>query len=110
MEIKKFIENKTLTVELFGRLDIAAAPEFDEMLKNSTDQVKYLIIDFRELDYIASAGLRVLLKYQKKFERDGSVMKIKNVKPEVLEVFKISGFYDFLNIVDNHSKRISIEF
>ena len=110
MEIKKVVEHTTLTVEIIGRLDVVTVPDLDEELKKSIAGMKMWIFDLAKLDYIASAGLRLLLKYQKLADKNVCTMKIKNVKKDVREVFVITGFNDFLNIVDNHGKKLSIEF
>ena len=110
MEIKKVVEGATLTVELTGKLDAVNSINLDTELENSVIGMKILIFDLAKLDYIASAGLRVLLKYQKKAARNDCKMKIKNVKGEVREIFYTTGFSDFLNIVDDSVKRLSIEF
>ena len=110
MEIQKQLENTTLTVALIGRLDAVTAMDLDKELKISLDGVKELIFDLAKLDYIASAGLRILLKYQKLMYKNGNEMKIKNVKVEVKEVLDMTGFSDFLNIIDSKAKKLSIEF
>ena len=110
MEIKKDKNGATLTVSLIGRLDAVTAPELDKDLKNSLEGVKELIFDLAQLDYIASAGLRILLKYQKLMDKNGNEMKIKNVKAEVKEVLDMTGFSDFLHIIDSTAKKLSIEF
>lgn len=111
MEIKKDKNGATLTVSLIGRLDAVTSPELDKDLKSSLEGVKELIFDLAQLDYIASAGLRILLKYQKLMDKAGNYMKVKNVKAEVKEVLDMTGFSDFLHIIDNTAKKkLSIEF
>ena len=110
MEIKKQLENTTLTIALIGRLDAVTAMDLDKELKTSLNGVKELIFDLAQLDYIASAGLRILLKYQKQMDKQGSEMKIRNVKAEVKEVLDMTGFSDFLNIIDSKAKKLSLEF
>ena len=110
MEIQKQLENTTLTVALIGRLDAVTAMDLDKELKASLNGVKELIFDLAQLDYIASAGLRILLKYQKLMDKNGNEMKIKNVKAEVKEVLDMTGFSDFLNIIDSKAKKLSLEF
>ena len=83
-----------LTVAIEGRLDTLTAPELEEQLEAELDGVEKLIFDFAELEYISSAGLRVLLAAQKEMDE----MVVKNVRPEVMEVFEVTGFADFLNI------------
>ena len=110
MEIKKQLDSNTLTVALIGRLDAVTAMDLEKELKGSIAGVKELIFDLAQLDYIASAGLRILLKYQKLMEKSGNEMKIKNVKAEVKEVLDMTGFSDFLHIMDIKSKKLSLEF
>ena len=110
MEIKKQLENTALTVALIGRLDAVTAMELDKELKASITGVKELIFDLAQLDYIASAGLRILLKYQKLMDKNGNKMRIKNIKAEVKEVLDMAGFSDFLNIIDEKAKKLSLEF
>ena len=110
MEIKKEKNGTTLTVSLIGRLDAVTSPELDKDLKNSLEGVKELVFDLAQLDYIASAGLRILLKYQKLMDKAGNEMKIKNVKAEVKEVLDMTGFSDFLHIIDSKAKKLSLEF
>ena len=109
MEIKKVLNEKILTVELVGRLDAVTSLELDKDLKTSLNGVDEIIFDLGSLEYIASAGLRILLKYQKQVNGFGGEMKIKNVRPEVQEVLDMTGFSDFLNIVDG-KKKLSLEF
>ena len=110
MEIKKFVEGETLTIELIGDLDVLASTKLDVELNNATEGMKILVLDLAKLNYIASAGLRILLKYQKQANRKDCIMKIKNVKGEVREIFDTTGFSDFLNIVDDSVKRLSVDF
>ena len=111
MEIKKDKNGDALTVSLIGRLDAVTSPKLDKDLKSSLEGVKELIFDLTQLDYIASAGLRILLKYQKLMDKAGNDMKIRNVKAEVKEVLDMTGFSDFLHIIDSTAKKkLSIEF
>ena len=97
MEIKKNQNNDLLTVEIIGRLDAATAPQLEKELNASLTGIKELVLDFAQLEYVASAGLRVLLVSQKRMNKQGS-MKIKNVSEEVKEVLDMTGFVNFLNI------------
>ena len=97
MEIKKDVNGTSLTLSLAGRLDAKAARELDKDLKSALDGVSDLTIDFRELTYMASAGLRSLLAAQKRMESQGS-MKILHVAPQIREVFELTGFTEFLQI------------
>lgn len=86
-----------LILEIEGRLDTNTAPELDEKIKSSLDGVTALILDLKKLDYISSAGLRVLLSAHKQMGKIGS-MTVKNANESVLEVFEVTGFSDFLTI------------
>ena len=85
------------TIEIAGRLDTTTAPALDKTINEDIDGTKALILDFGGLEYISSAGLRVLLSAQKKMQKIGS-MKVKNVCEEIMEVFEMTGFADILSI------------
>lgn len=97
MVINKTKNGVELTVALEGRLDTTTAPELDDMLKEELGDVKNLVFDFAGLEYISSAGLRVLLISQKTMNKQGS-MVIKNVNEEINEIFEVTGFTDILTI------------
>lgn len=97
MEIMKNIEGAVCNIAIQGRLDTTTAPQLENELKTSLNGISELNFDLAGLEYISSAGLRVLLSAQKVMNAQGS-MKIKNVIPEVLEVFEITGFTDILTI------------
>ena len=97
MEIIKNIEGSVCTVALEGRLDTTTAPQLEAELKSSLNGISELVFDFTKLEYISSAGLRVLLSAQKVMNQQGS-MKITNVAPEIMEVFEITGFTDILTV------------
>lgn len=99
MTIKFDRNDKRLTVAVEGRLDTLTAPEFEEKLESALDSVEKLIFDFSELEYISSAGLRVLLAAVNETSTQGGEMTITNVRPEVMEVFEITGFADILTIL-----------
>jgi anti-sigma B factor antagonist len=84
-------------IELVGRLDTTTAPALDKTINEDVGDTKALVLDFKELEYISSAGLRVLLSAQKKLQKIG-YMKVKNVREEVMEVFEMTGFADILTI------------
>ena len=84
-------------IELAGRLDTNTAPVLDKTLKEDFGDVKNLVFNLKGLEYISSAGLRVLLYTQQKMQKIGS-MKLKNVCEEVMEVFEMTGFADILMI------------
>ncbi|MDO4520783.1 MAG: STAS domain-containing protein [Erysipelotrichaceae bacterium] len=98
LNIKSTKENETLSLALEGRLDTTTAGQLDEQLKNDLDSsVKNLVFDFKNLEYISSAGLRVLLSAQKKMSGAGE-MKVSHVNETIAEIFDITGFSDFLTI------------
>ena len=84
-------------VELVGRLDSTTAPALEKTLSNDIEGTQKLVLDFKNLEYLSSAGLRVLLGEQKRMQKSGS-MKLTNVCEEVMEVFEITGFTDILTI------------
>ena len=86
-----------LTVTLEGRLDTTPAPELEESVKANIEGVKELIFEINALEYISSAGLRVLLATQKIMNKQGN-MVVRNATEEVKEIFEVTGFYDILNI------------
>lgn len=90
-------ETESLTMKLGGRLDTTTAPELEKAFEENMDVSKDLILDMKELEYISSAGLRVLLAAQKKMNQSGK-MKLTGVSDEVMEVFEITGFSDILTI------------
>ena len=85
------------TIELVGRLDTTTAPALDKTIRDDIRENQRLVLDLKGLEYISSAGLRVLLSAQKKLQKTGS-MKVINVREEVMEVFEMTGFADILTI------------
>lgn len=97
MIINKKQDGSALVVALEGRLDTTTAPELERELKTSLDGVTDLTLDLAKLDYISSAGLRVLLSAHKTMMKQGQ-MKVTNASEIVKEVFEVTGFCDILNI------------
>ena len=97
LNIKKELNNDEMTVVLEGRLDTTTAPQLEGELKDSLENIKVLVFDMEKLEYISSAGLRVLLSAQKIMSRQGS-MKVIHVCEEVNEIFEVTGFCDILTI------------
>ena len=95
IEIKKNAEETTVIVA--GRLDTVTAPALDKTINEDIGDTKNLVLDLKELEYISSAGLRVLLSAQKKMQKIGS-MKVKNVCEAVMDVLEMTGFADILVI------------
>ena len=97
MEIIKQQNENSLNIAIEGRLDTMTAPELEKELADSLEGVESLVLDFEKLEYVSSAGLRVILAAQKAMNRQGE-MKILNVNEEIMEVFEITGFTDILTI------------
>jgi anti-sigma B factor antagonist len=95
IEIKRNAEETV--IELAGRLDTITAPALDKTISDDIGDTKNLVLNLKNLEYISSAGLRVLLSAQKKMQKIGS-MKVTNVCEEVMEVFEMTGFADILVI------------
>ena len=95
IEIKK--NAAETTIEIVGRLDTITAPALDKTINEDIGDTKNLVLDVKGMEYISSAGLRVLLGAQKKMQKIGS-MKVINVCPAVMEVFEMTGFADILVI------------
>ena len=97
MKITMTREETKLTIALEGRLDTMTAPELERELKQSMNGVDTLIFDFSKVEYVSSAGLRVLL-YAQKHMRNGDGMKVIHPNEIVMEVFEVTGFADILTI------------
>jgi len=97
MTINKKLDGSSLTVALEGRLDTTTAPQLEKELSESLNGVTELTFDFETLDYISSAGLRVLLSAQKKMNKQGG-MKITHAGEAIMEIFEVTGFSDILTI------------
>lgn len=97
MNIVKTSEGTKLTLAVEGRLDTTTAPQLEVELKSSLDGVTELTLDFEKLEYLSSAGLRVLLAAQKVMNKQGS-MVVRHVNETIQEVFEVTGFVDILTI------------
>lgn len=97
MEIKKQQNGTALMMAVIGRLDTTTAPQLEEAVNASVEGITELVFDFEKVEYISSAGLRVILMTQKIMNKQGS-LKIVHVSDEVMEVFEITGFSDILTI------------
>lgn len=99
LDIKNTVNGTGLTVKLIGRLDTTTAPVLEGDLRKSVDNIEKLIFEISELEYISSAGLRVLLSAQKVMNKQGEMI-IRGANETVMEVFEVTGFVDILNIED----------
>lgn len=98
MTINKSLEGTKLEISLEGRLDATTAPSLETELKQSLNGITELVFDFENLEYISSAGLRILLASEKVMNKQGS-MAIKNVNEVINEVFEVTGFSGILTII-----------
>ena len=98
LNINKKLDGEKLVVVLEGRLDTTTSPNLESELRASLDGIKELVFDFKDLAYISSAGLRVLLSAQKIMNKQGE-MKVIHANETVMEVFEVTGFADILTIV-----------
>ncbi len=97
MTINTQKENGKINVALEGRLDTTTSPQLDSELKSVLEGTTDLVLDFEKLEYISSAGLRVILTAQKTMNKQGKML-IKNVNDTIMEVFEVTGFADILTI------------
>ena len=97
MIIEKNLSGTELTVTITGRLDTTTAPQLETEFKQNIDGIEKLILDFSALEYLSSAGLRVLLSAQKVMNKQGEMI-IKNVNETINEIFEVTGFIDILTI------------
>lgn len=97
MVVDKKVENNVVTLKISGRVDTTTAPEFEVIMDECVVGLEKLILDCNEMEYISSAGLRVILKVQKLMNKQGE-MKLINVNETIMEVFDITGFADILTI------------
>ena len=97
MTFTKIKTNKQLTILLEGRLDTTAAPLFEEELRNNIDSIESLVLDMEKLEYLSSAGLRVVLAAQKRMSNQGRTL-LKHVPEIIMDIFEVTGFVDILTI------------
>ena len=97
MTIEKNLNGTELTVTIVGRLDTTTAPQLEAEFKQNINGVEKLVLDFASLEYLSSAGLRVLLAAQKVMNKQGEMI-IKNVNETIHEIFEVTGFIDILTI------------
>ena len=109
MEIKKFSDGSSLTVYLGGRIDAVTALQLDKDLSASLAGVTDMTVDLADVEYVSSAGLRTLLKLQKRMDKQGS-MQICNIRENVREVLDMTGFSNFLTIAEDKKAKFSVSF
>ena len=97
MTIEKTLNGTELTIAITGRLDTTTAPQLEAEFKQNIAGVEKLVLDFTALEYLSSAGLRVLLAAQKVMNKQGEMI-VKNVNETINEIFEVTGFVDILTI------------
>ena len=97
MTIEKTLNGTELTINLIGRLDTTTAPQLEAELKQNISGVEKLVLNFAALEYLSSAGLRVLLAAQKVMNKQGEMI-VRNVNETIAEIFEVTGFSDILTI------------
>ncbi|MCR5121139.1 MAG: STAS domain-containing protein [Ruminococcus sp.] len=97
MKLTKAMDGNALTIEIEGRVDTITSPELEKMIHEFSEKAESLFLDFAKVEYISSAGLRVLLAAHKAMSKKGG-MKIKNADEDIMEIFEVTGFTDILNI------------
>lgn len=100
LQIEKIFSGEKLTVNLKGDLNVKTSPQLEEELTKSLDGLKDLILNFAEVNYISSAGLRVLLATEKNMRKVGGKMKLQHVNAAIKEIIRLAGFLQVMNIED----------
>ena len=98
MTINNHLDQTTLTMQIEGRIDTQTAPELEKCVKESIEGVKDLVLDFTQVGYISSAGLRVVLAAQNWMDAKGGSMVIRGANKNIKGVFKVTGFDNFLTL------------
>ena len=99
LNIVKKQDGDTLTIKLDGRLDTNTAPDFQTEMEPLLNDISKLVLDFEKLDYISSAGLRVLLTFEQEMEEQEKTLELTHVNDIIHDVFDVTGFLDILTIV-----------
>lgn len=100
LQIKKETAGDVLTAQIIGDLNVKTSPHLEEELTKSIGGMKKLILDFTDVEYISSAGLRVLLAMEKNMRRQGGSMTLSHVNPAVREIIRLAGFLQVMHIED----------
>lgn len=98
MELKTVTEEKTLNVAISGRIDTLTAPQIQQQIEQLPDDYTYVLFDFTKVEYISSAGLRMLLFVEKLAEKKGGYITVKSPTEQIMEIFEMTGFVDMFNI------------
>jgi anti-sigma B factor antagonist len=98
--IKKEINGTAMNIALSGALNSQTAPELQEAILSSVGDVTEISFDFSDLEYLTSAGLRVILSAQQEMDEKDGTMTIKNVSQEIMDIFKMTGFLNILTIIE----------
>ena len=98
MTISKNESVDSITIAIEGRLDKISSPMLDEELKKEIEKKKNIVIDLKNLQYISSAGLRILIAYEKQLKAIGKTLEVTNVNADVMNILSVTGFIYILNI------------
>ncbi|MBR1563052.1 MAG: STAS domain-containing protein [Ruminococcus sp.] len=98
MDLNMVMNGNKATIELEGRIDAKTAPEYEKELLALPKEIKALDLDFKKVSYISSAGLRMITALQQQYDEKGGSLKIIGARDEIIEIFEVTGFNEFLNI------------
>lgn len=98
MKVTKIVNDDNITLQVAERVDTTTAPQLQYEIDKVTDETNKLVLDFKDLIYVSSAGLRVLLSAHKTMLKKGGSLVITNVSEDILEIFEVTGFSDILTI------------
>lgn len=107
MDVNETREGKVLVLDLIGRLDAASSPEMETRLAAAVQETPALVLDLSGMEYVSSAGLRVLLKTAKEAKAGGVGLALAALRPTVTEVFQISGFFTILNAYPTREQAVA---
>lgn len=109
MEIRQELDGSAMTIYISGRIDAVTALALDKDLNAKLANISDLTVDLADVEYISSAGLRTLLKIQKRMDKQGA-MRIRNIRENVREVLDMTGFSNFLTIAEDKKPKFSVSF
>ncbi|MBO4520802.1 MAG: STAS domain-containing protein [Alphaproteobacteria bacterium] len=109
MELKKLQENGITVLKVAGQLTSSTSPALEKAINEILETEKNLILDFAELEFLASSGIRVILSTQKKINSKNGALVIRNVKKVVMDVFEMTGLREFLNVFSGNRQILGLE-
>lgn len=110
LQIEEDEKNGRMILRLKGRLDATSAPQLDVRIKDAREEgIKYFVIDFKEVDYLSSAGMRLLLAYTKRLANENGFLHLFGMHKEILEIIKMGGFEEILRIFADEQQALEKE-